>query len=53
MSPPKTGSQLNGAELSLYGGSYDTFNPSLQLGGTTGNLDYFVDRLLPARQPGN
>jgi outer membrane cobalamin receptor len=24
----KTGSQLNGAELSLYGGSYDTINPS-------------------------
>jgi hypothetical protein len=38
----KTGSQLNGAELSLYGGSYDTFNPSLQWGGTTSNLDYFV-----------
>jgi outer membrane receptor protein involved in Fe transport len=38
----KTGSQLNGAELSLYGGSYDTFNPSLQLGGATSNLDYFI-----------
>jgi outer membrane receptor protein involved in Fe transport len=38
----KTGSQLNGAELSLYGGSYDTFNPSFQWGGTTTNLDYFV-----------
>ena len=38
----KTGSQLNGAELSLYGGSYDTFNPSFQWGGTTSNLDYFV-----------
>ena len=38
----KTGSQLNGTELSLYGGSYDTFNPSLQWGGTTSNLDYFV-----------
>jgi hypothetical protein len=38
----KTGSQLNGAELSLYGGSYDTFNPSLQWGGTAGNLDCFV-----------
>ncbi len=40
--PTKTGSQLNGAALSLYGGSYDTFNPSLQWGGTTSNLDYFV-----------
>ena len=38
----KSGSQLNGGEFSLYGGSYDTFNPSLQLGGTTGKLDYFV-----------
>jgi hypothetical protein len=38
----KTGSQLNGAEFSLYGGSYDTFNPSFQWGGTTSNLDYFV-----------
>jgi outer membrane receptor protein involved in Fe transport len=38
----KTGSQLNGAELSLYGGSYDMFNPSFQWGGTTSNLDYFV-----------
>jgi outer membrane receptor protein involved in Fe transport len=38
----KTGSELNGAELSLYGGSYDTFNPSLQWGGATSNLDYFV-----------
>ena len=38
----KTGSQLNGAELSLYGGGYDTFNPSIQWGGATSNLDYFV-----------
>ncbi|MGP8197915.1 MAG: TonB-dependent receptor [Limisphaerales bacterium] len=38
----KTGSELNGAELSLYGGSYDEFNPSLELGGTTSNLDYFI-----------
>jgi outer membrane receptor protein involved in Fe transport len=38
----KTGSQLNGAELSLYGGSYDTFNPYFQWGGATSNLEYFV-----------
>ena len=38
----KTGSQLNGADFSLYGGSYDTFHPSLEWGGTTSNLDYFV-----------
>jgi outer membrane receptor protein involved in Fe transport len=38
----KTGSQLNGNELTLYGGSYDMFHPSLQLGGTTSNWDYFI-----------
>jgi outer membrane receptor protein involved in Fe transport len=38
----KTGSELNGAELSVYGGSYDTLNPSFQWGGTTSNLDYFI-----------
>jgi outer membrane receptor protein involved in Fe transport len=38
----KTGTQLNGTELSLYGGSYATFNPSLQWGGSTSNLEYFV-----------
>ena len=38
----KTGSQLNGNELSLYGGSYDTLHPSASFGGTTSNLDYFV-----------
>jgi outer membrane receptor protein involved in Fe transport len=37
----KTGSQLNGAEISIYGGSYDTFNPCLQWGGVTGNTEYF------------
>ncbi len=38
----KTGAQLNGAELSLNGGSYDTFHPSFQLGGTEGKTEYFV-----------
>jgi outer membrane receptor protein involved in Fe transport len=38
----KTGSQLNGNQCSLYGGSYDTVHASVQLGGTTSNLDYFV-----------
>ncbi|MFZ3376516.1 MAG: TonB-dependent receptor, partial [Chthoniobacterales bacterium] len=33
---------LHGGELSLYGGSYDTFNPSLQVGGTSQKLDYFA-----------
>ncbi len=38
----KTGSQLNGGELSLYGGSYDTLQPSFTLGGASGKLEYFV-----------
>ncbi|MGA2247913.1 MAG: TonB-dependent receptor [Verrucomicrobiota bacterium] len=38
----RTGSQLNGNEVSLYGGSYDTIHPSGSFGGTTSNLDYFV-----------
>jgi len=37
----KSGDTLKGDELSLYGGSYNTFTPSLQLGGTDGKLDYF------------
>ncbi len=37
----KTGSTLNHNELSLYGGSYDTIEPSIQFGGTDGKLDYF------------
>ena len=38
----KAGSQLNGNEVSLYGGSYDTIHPSGSFGRTTSNLDYFV-----------
>ena len=38
----KTGFQLNGVDLSLYGGSYDTVNPSFQWGGVTSNLEYFI-----------
>jgi outer membrane receptor protein involved in Fe transport len=38
----KAGSQLNGGELSMYGGSYDTVHPSVSWGGTTSNLDYFI-----------
>jgi outer membrane receptor protein involved in Fe transport len=38
----KSGATLNHNELSLYGGSYDTIQPSVQLGGTSGNFDYFV-----------
>ena len=38
----KSGAQLNGDSVSLYGGSYDTIHPSGSFGGTTSNLDYFV-----------
>lgn len=38
----KTGSSLKHNQLSLYGGSYNTFVPSLQLGGQKGKLDYFT-----------
>lgn len=38
----KAGSQLNGGELALYGGGYDTVQSSLQMCGTSGKLEYFV-----------
>ena len=38
----KSGAQLNGNAISLYGGSYDTINLSGVFGGTTSNLDYFI-----------
>ncbi len=38
----KSGAQLDGNEVSVYGGSYDTFHPSASFGGTTTNLDYFI-----------
>lgn len=38
----KSGETLNHDEFSLYGGSFDTLQPSVQLGGTFGKLDYFI-----------
>jgi outer membrane receptor protein involved in Fe transport len=38
----KTGYQLNGGESSFYGGSYDTIQSCLQMGGAKGNLEYFI-----------
>ena len=38
----KSGATLNHNELSLYGGSYDTVEPSVQVGGTNDKLDYFA-----------
>ncbi|MFT8611072.1 MAG: TonB-dependent receptor, partial [Gluconobacter oxydans] len=38
----KTGDNLKHNQVSLYGGSYNTFVPSVQLGGQRGKLDYFT-----------
>ncbi|MGD0231939.1 MAG: TonB-dependent receptor, partial [Syntrophorhabdales bacterium] len=32
----------NGGRVDLYGGSHDTVNPSFQLGGSSGKLNYFL-----------
>ncbi|MEO5865705.1 MAG: TonB-dependent receptor [Sphingomonas sp.] len=32
----------NGGEISLYGGSHDTIEPSIEYGGSTGSTNYFV-----------
>ncbi len=32
----------NGGQVSLYGGSHDTVEPSIEYGGTTGQTNYFV-----------
>ncbi len=42
----KSGSALSSNEISLYGGSYNTYQPSVQLGGTYGKWDYFVSASL-------
>ena len=38
----KSGATLDHNELSLYGGTNDTIEPSIQLGGSSGKFDYFV-----------
>ena len=38
----KSGAINPGGEFSLYGGSYDTVNPSLEFGGKEGKFNYFV-----------
>jgi hypothetical protein len=37
----KSGAFQPGGEVSLYGGSYDTFQPSFQYGNTSGKLSYY------------
>jgi outer membrane receptor protein involved in Fe transport len=39
----KSGAFVNGGSGEVYGGSYDTFEPSFEYGGTSGNMNYFVD----------
>jgi outer membrane receptor protein involved in Fe transport len=38
----KEGPDLNGGELSMYGGSHETINPSAEAGGSYGKFNYFV-----------
>lgn len=38
----KSGMFANGGEVSLYGGSHGTINPSFDYGGSSGNTNYFV-----------
>ena len=38
----KTGGFGNGGELEMYGGSHETVRPSFEIGGTQGQLDYYV-----------
>ena len=37
----KSGASLGGGDVSIYGGSFDTINPSFQLGNTVGKLTYY------------
>ena len=39
----KNGALNPGGEVSLYGGSYDTFRPSFEYGGSEGKFNYFMD----------
>jgi hypothetical protein len=39
----KSGAFENGGNVEMYGGSYNTINPSFEVGGSQGKLNYFVD----------
>jgi len=39
----KSGAFENGGNVEMYGGSYDTINPSFEYGGSDGKLNYYVD----------
>jgi outer membrane receptor protein involved in Fe transport len=38
----KSGVYANGGEVSVYGGSHEDIEPSIEYGGSSGNLNYFV-----------
>ncbi|MBV9273789.1 MAG: TonB-dependent receptor [Verrucomicrobia bacterium] len=38
----KEGPDLNGSQVSIYGGSHNTINPSFESGGSYGKFNYFV-----------
>jgi outer membrane receptor protein involved in Fe transport len=39
----KSGAFENGGQGEIYGGSHDTIRPTVELGGSEGNLNYFID----------
>jgi len=39
----KSGAFENGGNVQMYGGSYNTINPSFEVGGSEGKFSYFVD----------
>jgi len=39
----KSGAFENGGDVEMYGGSYNTINPSFEVGGSQGKLNYIVD----------
>lgn len=39
----KTGAFINGGDVGIYGGSYNTFRPSFEYGDSDGAWDFFVD----------
>jgi len=39
----KQGAAVNGGEVSFYGGSHETVNPSFEFGGVQGQFHYFVE----------
>ena len=39
----KSGAFENGGDVEMYGGSYNTINPSFEAAGSQGNFNYFID----------